>query len=166
MDNIVFISKIREHSSSTVLDYYIKRVFDSICFLKKDYPEFKKWYDEKVVPGIKSGKREIVIKEINGEIAAVSILKNDVEKKICTFLVLPKYQEQGIGKEMLQISLDILNTDKPMITVSSNSINSFIRLLNNFNFEKQEELDGYYKKGSKEYVFNGSLTNNKNFKIA
>ena len=111
-----------------------------------------------VIPDIKIGKREIIINKIDGEISAVSILKNFEEKKICTFIVFPQYQKEGIGKEMLQKSIEILETKCPIITVSSENIDNFRPFFNKFNFQQYEKIKGYYKNGLSEYVFNCYLS--------
>jgi len=165
MDKYIFISKLGEHSSEE-FNQYINDVFEKLCFLKKSYPNFKKWYYEKVVNDIKYGKREILIRQIDEDIAAIAILKKCDEIKICSFLVLPQYRKRGIGKELMEKSMDILGTKKPMITVSSESMTSFRQLLNNFGFEQYEKLDNYYKKNSSEYVFNGYLSMLKSIETA
>lgn len=156
MDNIVYLSEIKQHSSAK-FSYYVNLVFDTIYFLRKNYPNFKEWYYKKVIPDVEVGKREIILKIINDKISAVSILKRSEEKKICTFVVLSGYRNKGIGKEMLKRSIQFLGTNNPMITVSSDSINEFKHLLNEFGFEEFQNLGDYYRDGVSEHVFNGYL---------
>lgn len=165
MNNFIYISYFKEHSSD-VFEKYIDEIFERICFLRKSYPGFKKWYYNVVVPEIKLGSREIILKKIEDEIVAVSILKKAEERKICTFIVLEQYQNQGIGKSLMEESLLYLETKNPMITVSSENLDKFKPILTRFGFQKEEELKGYYLSYSTEYVFNGHLSCRKIYKIA
>ncbi|GFZ34277.1 hypothetical protein CSC2_48030 [Clostridium zeae] len=165
MDKYIYVSEILEHSSEDYAEY-IREVFNKLLFLKKDYPEFKSWYYEKVVSNIRNGEREIIIREIDGQIAAISILKKTDEKKICSFVVMPEYRGMRLGTDLLYKSMNVLQTKKPMITVSSNSISNFKPFLDKFEFEQYEQLNNYYSQGSSEYAFNGYLSRSSCSKIA
>ncbi|HEY8892598.1 MAG TPA: GNAT family N-acetyltransferase [Clostridium sp.] len=164
MNKYIYLSD--KDTSSQIFRDYTDEIFKKLYFLKRSYPNFKDWYYNKVVPDIQYGRREIIINKTDGHISAVSILKKSEEKKICTFVVFPKYQNRGIGKEMLQKSMKFLDTKKPIITVSSENIDSFRHLLNEFNFTKYDEIKNCYKNRSSEYVFNGYLNIKECYKSA
>lgn len=165
MNRWMFLSKVN-NDSPQIFNNYTNEIFNKLYFLRKNYPDFKEWYYKKVVPDVRCNRREIIVKEVDGEISALSIIKNMKEKKICTFVVFPKYQRSGIGQEMMQISMKVLNTKSPMITVSTECIESFRKLLSKFNFKEYEELNEYYRNESCEYVFNGYLSNLNVYKSA
>ena len=130
-----------------------------------DYPNIDQWFISKVYSGIISGNRTILIKKKNNRILGLSILKHTaVERKLCTLYVDKKIQGKGVGTELLEESLGMLQYSHPIFTVSSKRIYEFQSLLRKFDFNLYAVYPDYYKKGLTEYVFNGYLTsNNKKF---
>jgi len=132
-------------------------VYTILSNLKKDYPNFKQWYTINVFNGLLSGNRTLIINIVNDEIAAISIIKNEVEKKICTIYVLSKYRRFGLGTDLFINSMDILNEDKPLFSISSKKINEFSRIIKYFGYEFTEEYSGLYIPNNKELSFNGLI---------
>ena len=93
----------------------------------------------------------------NETVAAVLILKNADEKKICTLRVAENYRNQGIATALLKIAFKELQCAKPIITVSSYHIDEFKSLLEKNGFVLYKEYMNYYKQGITEYSFNGPL---------
>lgn len=136
---------------------YSKVVIRILSDLKGEYPNFDQWI-LKVLNGISKGQRTIILKMIDFEIIAISIIKHTKkEQKLCTVRVMPKFGELGIGTELTLDSLILLKNDHPLATVSANRMNEFRPLLKKINFEETQVLDAFYKKGSREYIFNGFL---------
>lgn len=136
----------------------IKIVYQELMNLQNEYPNFKKWFFEKVVPGVFSGERIIVTASDGDILLGIMVLKNSSEKKICTLRVLPEFQRQGIGHLLLDYAISILGTSNPIITVSDDHIHEFSSiLLRDYNFSLTELQVGYYRDNHAEYVFNGSL---------
>ena len=139
----------------------IKTIGEMLTFLKKDYPNFCSWYNNKVVQGVESGDRKIFIatpKCDKNTIAGVLILKDtNEEKKICTLCVLEKNRGEGIGSAFIELSMEVLKTDKPMITVSERNKELFAAVLSKYNFKETKEYVGYYKKDVSEFAYNGYL---------
>lgn len=138
-------------------------VFNKIKFLSTDYPGFKEWYFEKVIPGLLTSEREILICIVNEEdefkLGGIAILKNtNEEKKICTLRVTKKYEKNGVGYTLFEKAFEILKTDKPIFTVSSDRIKMFERHLKRYDFKQTELLEDYYSEGKSEFIFNGFLT--------
>ena len=55
---------------------YLKVLGMSLSDLSKDYPDFVKWYTDKIIPGIEKGEREIIVRHQSGRILGIAILKN------------------------------------------------------------------------------------------
>lgn len=164
MDNeIVFggVIMLSTVCNTKIIATYDKRnidaIFEFLSMLKDDYPDFSIWFFDKVVPDIELGLREILISEIDGEIAGASIIKKAEEKKICTLRVSPKYQRRGIGSHLLDVATHELTTKKPLITVSDTHFAEFIKLFSVNSFKLTEIHIDKYKKGATEMVFNGHL---------
>ncbi|MCX0405349.1 GNAT family N-acetyltransferase [Clostridium perfringens] len=142
------------------------RIYNNLKELENSYPDFAGWYYNTVIPEIelKDGKREIIlaISEVgekkNFIITGIVILKKtNCEKKICTFRVHEEFRNRGIGTELFEQSFKYLDTREPVITISENNIDMFKSHIIQYKFKEYQILDGYYKSGIKEYVYNGVL---------
>lgn len=121
------------------------------------YPNGAEWLSTKVFSDDSS--RLLLISQLpDGLVNGFSILKNDdSEKKICTLFVSPDFRGKGIGTALLNRSLDLLDCDKPLITVSDDLLLSFIPLFSRYGFENNESYVDRYRDGHIEYSFNGVL---------
>jgi len=138
----------------------IRNVYKSLELLIDEYPDFYSWYFNKVISGLKSGNRTIIIKQVNNEIAGIAILKDHFsEKKISAFRVIEKFQDLGIGTTLMKESMNVLNTVHPKITVSELRIEQFNKILNKFDFQLNSSNHDYYKQGITEFSFNGPIEN-------
>ena len=149
---------------STFLVQEYKAVYDEIAIFhflaeaRQYYPSFDMWYFQKVIPEIRSGKREILSEVRDGKIVAIAILKNtSQEKKICTVRVSEEFKNKGLGIRLFQKAFKILQTDKPFLTVSEEKLPDFQKIFDYFKFEQTAVLENYYREGKKEYIFNGKL---------
>ena len=142
-------------------------IYNNLIDLEKIYPNFDKWFHDKVVRNIENKKnknREIIFSITGGnknkyEISGIAILKNDQnEKKICTFRVHENYRNMGIGTKLFEESFDYLGTNTPIITISEKNLDQFEYHIDKYNFLLVQELNGYYSNGVTEYVFNGELS--------
>lgn len=144
---------------------YYKEVFNFASKLIYEYPGFKSWYKSLFTSKYElCTEREIIICEVDYRIVAIAILKNNFqEKKICTFRVAKAYQHQGIGKEMMELSFEWLESDSPIITLHRNKLDQFSKLLNHYNFNLEQTQRHYYNVFSTELVYNGVLPEKKLF---
>ena len=144
---------------------YYKEIVNFVGKLVFEYPGFKSWYRSLFCSKYDlCADREIIVCESDFRIAAIAILKRNVqEKKICTFRVAKAYQHQGIGKEMMELSFEWLETDSPMITLHKNKLDQFSKLLNYYNFNLEQSQKHYYHVFSTELVYNGVLPEKKLF---
>lgn len=123
------------------------------------YPEIDGWFTSKVLPGLASGSRKILVDLDHGQLNALSILKkSEAEKKICTFWVAPRARGCGVGRRLLTSSMTWLECDNPLLTVPEQEIEGFRGLLSKTGFQLSQCVHGAYRPGSVEYVFNGSIS--------
>lgn len=135
----------------------IERVYEMLSPLEKEYPDFEHWFYATIVPGLRVGSRKIFVASFSDEIAGVLILKDANEKKICTLRVLPEYRRMGVGRQLMQRAVQILNIDRPLITVSDMHLDEFKPLFAEFGFSFTAAYIDYYRQGSIEYAYNGYL---------
>ncbi len=136
---------------------WIERVYHELKVLNGEYPNFYDWYYNKVVKALDNQSRSIFVVAEGTDIAGVLIAKDYFEKKICTLRVSPQYCHRGIGKLLFEKSFELLNTDKPIITVSEEHVFEFNKLLKYFNFSKEKIYLNYYRRGKAEISYNGFL---------
>ena len=121
------------------------------------YPNGAEWLSTKVF-GDDSNRLLLISQLPDGLVNGFSILKNeDSEKKVCTLFVSPAFRGNGLGNALLGRSLDLLECDKPLITVSDDLLLSFIPLFSHYGFENAESYADRYRDGHIEYSFNGVL---------
>lgn len=149
----VSLAREPEHTSG-MLSEVCARVRD----LRDFYPEFDKWLAERVVPGLKTGERSILMEYRQGQLAALAILKDaDEEKKLCCLRVLPGFQDTGLGYRMFEKAFDQLETRSPLLSVAEERLPVFKRLFDHFGFELAGTHHGLYREGRMEFAFNGAL---------
>ncbi|MBJ9624098.1 hypothetical protein [Burkholderia multivorans] len=127
--------------------------------LRDFYPAFDKWLVERVVPGLQTGERSILIEYRQGQLAALAILKDaDEEKKLCCLRVLPGFEDRhGLGVRLFEKSFEQLGTSAPLLSVAEERLPVFQRLFDHFGFELGASHKGIYRPGRTEYAFNGVL---------
>lgn len=136
--------------------------FNTLNFLNQDiealtylYPEIKKWYWNVFAKGFAKNEREIVLaKDIFGQLAGFSLLKKSyLEKKICTFYILPEFRESGLGKKLLPVAIELVGEKNVGITVSE-SVNSSLKpLLSSNDFVVENIETGLYLPEQKEFIY-------------
>lgn len=127
--------------------------------LNYEYPFFRTWYTERVLKNMHRGTRHLDVVIYNKRIAAVLILKREQhEKKICTLRVHPAFQGNGIGRQLILRAFTLLETERPLISISDQRITQFSKLLKYFNFKLSDIKQGFYKKNIEEFIFNGTLS--------
>ena len=135
-----------------------QEVFSRIAHLESSYPNFRAWYSDKVVSGLVSGSRSLIIELRDGKMAGVAILKDSIhEKKICTINVADEFKSKGLGYRLFEKSMRQLNTDKPLATVSEDRMPEFEKIFRHLNYEYSAEYSGLYLPRKSEFSFNGML---------
>lgn len=135
-----------------------KLLCDDILFLRESYPNFENWLYGKVLPGIETGERSILIETRSNEVAAFMILKHDsYEKKLCTLRVRPAYESRGMGVRLFDRAFEILKTERPLLSVSENSFSKFEPLFKHFGFSHEATYQDRYIRNLCEHSYNGLL---------
>lgn len=136
----------------------LSEVFSASLDLSASYPNFHEWMTGKVIPGLLAGERSIVVEYRNLDLAGFAILKDtDFEQKLCCLRVMPNYQRSPIAIKLFESAFDLLENEKPLLSVSEEKLSSFSRIFKYFNFEKTFEYQDYYLKNLCEISFNGVL---------
>ena len=153
---------IKKGLSTEEIDKIVFDILEVTLKVKDDYPGYKEWFLNKQVKGI-GIDRDIIFAVYNDEIVGVSSIKyDDSEKKICTLYIKKCFRKNQIGSRLVKISCEELETLKPLITISSNKLPEYRRIISKYNWECDESIAGLYSKDTDEYVFNGSLYVRKN----
>lgn len=130
-------------------------VFPMLSNLDAYYPDFEKWYFNKVVPGILNGDNKLLLYSTHGEIQGVGLIKDTDEKKIQCIRVRPGNENSGIGIKLLDKAIELLENRSPVITVSEEMINQYSRpFVKRYGFKLSDVVKGQYRKGKLEYHFN------------
>ncbi len=134
----------------------IEAVKDILNDIKDLYPNFENWLMFKFQKSnIELGLRNIIVARTPAGVVGVALLKKQQEeRKICTFFVSPSYRKKGIGSQLMELSLDWLETKKPLITVSEERKPFLEPLLRKFNFCQSKALLGFYREDKFEYFYN------------
>ncbi len=144
-------------SNNSRLIHLAYSAYEFLRPLEQEYPQFSKWYFDKVINTLYENKRTLLIVRHGYFTAGMAILKDEKEKKICTLRIHPGYQKRGIGTFLLHSSIKRLKTDKPLITVACAHVEQFRRLLNRFGFVLSDVRTKMYTPCRDEYIFNGTI---------
>jgi len=118
------------------------------------YPDFKNWFYSKVVPGVISGKRKIIIETRNDNVAGIAIIKKHNEIKLSTLKVSDSFKNSGLGLKLFEKCFTALNTEKPFLTVSEEKLPEFKRIFDYYGFKLTNIENNVYRHGKKEYYYN------------
>jgi len=137
--------KIDNKLNFTSLSYLLREV-------EKTYPNFPEWLDF----NFKTNKKEryilaVYLNKGTPKLIGVSLIKKSKdEHKICTLFLLPKYRNLSIGSDLLNCSINLLNTKDIYITIPEEQSGNVSELLASRGFCLYETKRGVYKKGVKE----------------
>lgn len=118
----------------------------------KQYQDYLKWYYTKNIPRVLNKTGDIIFYLDGLTVAGLAILKKDSEEsKICTLMINEEYRKKGYSKELLESSFDYLGTDKPLITIPSNRVEEFRKIITAYDWKESIRTDQYL---SEEIIFN------------
>jgi GNAT superfamily N-acetyltransferase len=137
----------------------LQRVFGRLQFLEADYPDFDGWYWNTVVPEARHGEiRRIHFVERDQQIAGVYIAKRSLtERKLCNVWVAPEWERSGMGVRLMLDAMQWMGTSTPLASVSEARMPQFADIMTRLGYVLTQVLDGYYRPGSREFVYNGAL---------
>ena len=137
---------------------YAKKISSFLVSLNFEYPGFNKWYWSLFENSRLKNDRNIIFYVNGTNIVGVAILKqNKEEKKICTLRVAPMYQNLGIGSALIERSFELLDCEKPLITIHVSKYRSFKHIFDKYGFELEQQITGYYGLFKSELSYNGVL---------
>ena len=130
----------------------------SLSVVSLCYPAFDMWLSGRVMPGLYSGDRRLLVEARNGVLAGIAIVKDDgLEKKLCCLRVMPKFQGTGLGLRLFDRAFESLRTEKPLLSVSEEQKPRFERLFEYYGFSVEGVAIGYYRPKKLEYSVNGLI---------
>lgn len=139
----------------------VDKLYNITACIEKDYPNYKKWFYNTHINGCILGSRNTIFITYQNKIVGLVNLKKEEEVKISTIYVLEEYRNKNISNILLEQSLNYLETTTPFITINKNKLYMFGNIIKKYNWKLTEIVSNYYKEGSIEYCFNGSLSKNK-----
>jgi hypothetical protein len=159
----VVLNKETVRNDPPLLAVALRLLDEDFEFLRANYPNFDRWFVEKILPGIEQGERTIVIEERDGEVAGVMIVKHtNFEKKLCTLRVRGPFESSGLGMRLFEKAFDILGTAQPLLSVSEPIYPKFSKLFQHFGFERGASYEGLYLPKVRELSYNGLLLDERN----
>ncbi len=154
-----------------------KPFYGQVAWLTRDilksYDSHWEWLQDKFFPNLKNGTRgySFAVDYDNTQsittkrgiipvhtLAGCALLKNEPEeKKLCCLFVDPNYRGQKIASKLIEDSFELLNTNKPLMTVSQQNLGMLQKLIDRYGFELTSVKESVYKPGIKEYYYNEGL---------
>lgn len=154
----LLLTKVSLERSPWLLDEAVRVLRQDSTFMRSSYPHFESWLSSKVLPGLCTGERTVVIEQRGGEAVGLLIVKHtNVERKLCTLRVRPNFESRGLGIRLFQTAFELLGTDRPLLSVSSPTMPKFERLFEYFGFAQAAVYRGRYIPMVDEVSYNGEL---------
>jgi hypothetical protein len=145
-------------ASPDLLDVFFRLVREDVQFLRGTYPGFDKWLTNKVIPGISKGERTVLIEERDSRPVGLLIVKHTSnERKLCTLRVRPEYEYRGMGVRLFKTAFELLETTRPLLSVSEVALPKFGRIFDYFGFGCEATYKGLYLPYVQELSYNGLL---------
>lgn len=143
----------------TLLNDFLQLVEQDAKFLSASYPSFDNWLLQKVVPGISTGERTVVIEYRSSTPVGILIVKHTAEeRKLCTLRVRPHFENKGLGLKLFEAAFELLETDRPLLSVSETTLPKFSKVFDHFGFSQEASYEGVYLPREVELAFNGLLS--------
>lgn len=154
-DIMIFIKSLKDYIGKDNFDSIVKYIYDITKDSLDIYKDYHDWYYEKMINGINTPKRNILLAINNGDIVGIIFLKKDIdEKKVCTIYVKKDFRKLGIGSILMEEGLKWLDTDKPLVTVADDRLEEFLPLVRKYKFNLDRIIPNLYRLGHNEYIFN------------
>ena len=143
----------------SVLIKICEDLYQMTSFLSEDYPQYKSWFYKKQLPETlleNSGRDIIFARDKENNIYGTAFVKKDEnEKKICTLFVSEQARGLGVGTKLVEKSMEVLGTTKPMITLADYKLPMFEGIIKKYGWKQTQVVKGLYNDRSAELVYNG-----------
>ena len=146
---------------------YSQKIFDGFRDVVSEsediYPGIDLWFKHKVVPGIKQGERFAYLIMNEGKAIAETIIKKDIDTKLCSMRITPEYQNIHLGPVLFEQIAKSIDWYSETIHFTAPESLAFERngLFEKLGFFIECKSKKSYRKGEEEFVFKAST---KNFK--
>ena len=118
------------------------------------YPNFNSWLNFTFRRNISQGERSVLLANDGSNILGISLLKHtDCENKISTFFIPEQYRAMNVGNDLMSKSLEILNSNDSIITVSDERHQDLKPLLQSHKFKLSHSQDSLYRNGVAEHIY-------------
>ncbi len=130
----------------------------SLFGLSDFYPLFDRWLKTKVLPGLVTGERSILLEQNRGRFSGLAIVKDDgLEKKLCCLRVMPEFQGSGAGLRLFERAFETLDNDMPLLSIAEEQKDTFNKLFSYYGFELAKKYKNHYRPLKDELSFNGLI---------
>lgn len=150
MENVNYLSE-------SSCDKYVPMLQLS-CFLNEIkilYPNFNYWLSNKFYKPVYEEKRNIIAAHDGNSLLGIVLLKKSTyENKICTLYTSPFHQGQGIGSQLVDLSLQYFDSPDVLITVAQEKLIELAPILKSKGFVCTASIKGMYRPESTELFFN------------
>ena len=133
----------------------IKDILNNIKeIMKIEYPDYIDWFNNKVIPGIYTNERNIIlIYKNNNLIGFVNLKKTKKERKLSNLYIKSKISYNKYFKDLINLSMNWLETDEPTLIISEKEFNKCAYSILNNNWNSTNIIK---KNDSIYYIFNGN----------
>jgi hypothetical protein len=132
---------------------------DRLRHLSQFYPDFTRWFSQKVEIGLASGERTLLMRYVGSDLAGIAVVKHNMfESKLCCLRISPEFDGSGLGLKLFEDSFEVLQTDHPLLSVCEEQLPKFQRVFKHFAFKYGHHYKNFYRSGVSEHSFNGLLS--------
>lgn len=119
------------------------------------YPNISDWYHYQVVGRLDDNESVLIHAYDGGRLVGVSIAKRGSQTKLRCVRVTKDLEGIGLGIRLINHTLELLEQERPLITVSEELFHQYSRAFHHYyNFKLEQVAKGLYRKGKLEYVYN------------
>lgn len=127
MKNIFYINIQDEIKNNHDITNIISEVFG---YMKINYPDYLEWFNNKLLTGLSTNERNIIVAYKNNQlIGFVNLKKTNKEQKMSNLYIKQSIYYKKIWKEMIKLSLKWLEVPNPTIIISNQEIKKCVGLI-------------------------------------
>jgi predicted transcriptional regulator len=119
------------------------------------YPGIDLWFERKVIPGIKEGRRYAYLVMQEGKAVAEAIVKRGGDTKLCSMRIRPNYQNKAIGPFLFDQIAALLDDSVKQVhfTAPESLVAEREGLFQTLGFSNMGKASKIYRVGEDELVF-------------